>query len=179
MFKIFSKWLPSLGYCLQIRLHLHLSHIHRLCSELNNFQEIKLYNFNSLSACPFNSQSMVSILQLVFFLSNYDSEKQELIFSVYSKLFILKIFFSFQCDNFFNLFLKVLVFKTVNLKKTEVAQRNINSCRYADDTTLMAGREEKLNSLLMRVEKESEKAGLTINIQKKRLSHLIPSLHGK
>ena len=48
----------------------------------------------------------------------------------------------------------------------KIARRNINNLRYADDTTLMAGREEKLNSLLMRVEKESEKAGLKLNIQK-------------
>ena len=48
----------------------------------------------------------------------------------------------------------------------------------ADDTTLMAENEE-LKSLLMKVKGESEKVGLKINIQKLRLWHLVPSLHGK
>ena len=42
----------------------------------------------------------------------------------------------------------------------KIAGRNINNLRYADDTTLMAGREEELKSLLMRLEERSEKAGL-------------------
>ena len=41
----------------------------------------------------------------------------------------------------------------------KIAGRNINNLRYADDTTLMAGREEKLKSLLMKVKEESEKVG--------------------
>ena len=45
--------------------------------------------------------------------------------------------------------------------------RNINNLRYVDDATLMAGSEEELKSLLMRVKEESEKAGLKLNIQKK------------
>ena len=45
------------------------------------------------------------------------------------------------------------------------ARRNINNLRYADDTTLMAEREE-LKSFLMRVKEESEKVGLKVNIQK-------------
>ena len=58
--------------------------------------------------------------------------------------------------------------------------RNINNPRYEDDTTLMAESEEELRSLLIRVEVESEKAGLTLNIQKKLMSwHPVPSLHGK
>ena len=44
-------------------------------------------------------------------------------------------------------------------------RRNINNLRYADDTTLMAESEEKLNSLLMKVKGESEKAGSKLNIQ--------------
>ena len=48
----------------------------------------------------------------------------------------------------------------------KIARRNINNLRYADDTTLMAKREEELKSLLMRVKEESEKAGLTLSIQK-------------
>ena len=51
----------------------------------------------------------------------------------------------------------------------KIAGRNINNLRYADDTTLMAESEEKLKSLLMKVEKESEKAGLKLNIQKMKI----------
>ena len=47
----------------------------------------------------------------------------------------------------------------------KIAGRNTNNLRYADDTTLMAEREE-LKSLLMKVKEESEKAGLKLNIQK-------------
>ena len=50
----------------------------------------------------------------------------------------------------------------------KVARRNINSLRYADDTTLMAESEEELKSLLMKV-KESEKVGLKLNIQKTKI----------
>ena len=48
----------------------------------------------------------------------------------------------------------------------KIAGRNINNLRYADDTTLTAESEEELKSLLMNVIKESEKAGLKVNIQK-------------
>ena len=48
----------------------------------------------------------------------------------------------------------------------KIAGRNINNLRYADDTTFTAEREEELKSLLMKVKKESEKAGLKLNIQK-------------
>ena len=69
----------------------------------------------------------------------------------------------------------------------QIARRNINNLRYADDTTLMAESEEELKSLLMMVKVESEKVGLKLNIQKmkiikkkKRKSwHPVPSLHGK
>ena len=46
---------------------------------------------------------------------------------------------------------------------------NINNLRYADDTTVMAEREEELNSLLMKVKEESEKHGLKLNIQKMKI----------
>ena len=49
------------------------------------------------------------------------------------------------------------------------AGRNINNLRYADDTTLMAEREEELKSLLMKVKEESEKVGLKFNIQKTKI----------
>ena len=61
----------------------------------------------------------------------------------------------------------------------EIARRNINNLRYAEDTTLMAESEEDLKSLLMKVKEESEKAGLKLNIQKTKIWHLVPSLHGK
>ena len=46
----------------------------------------------------------------------------------------------------------------------KTARRNINNLRYVDDTTLMVEREENLKSLLMKVEEESEKVGLKLNI---------------
>ena len=61
----------------------------------------------------------------------------------------------------------------------KLARRNINNLRYADDTTLMAESLEELKSLLMKVNEESEKVGLKLNIQKLRSWHLIPSLNGK
>ena len=51
----------------------------------------------------------------------------------------------------------------------KIARRNINNLRYADDTTLMAGSEEELKSLLMKVKEESEKVGLRFNIQKTKI----------
>ena len=45
-----------------------------------------------------------------------------------------------------------------------IARKNINNFRYADDTTLMAESKEELKSLLMKIEEESEKAGLKLNI---------------
>ena len=51
----------------------------------------------------------------------------------------------------------------------KIAGRNINNLRYADDTTLMAKREEELKSLLMKVKEESEKVGLKLNIQKTKI----------
>ena len=51
----------------------------------------------------------------------------------------------------------------------KIAGRNINSLRYADDTTLMEESEEELKSLIMKVKKESEKAGLKLDIQKTKI----------
>ena len=51
----------------------------------------------------------------------------------------------------------------------KIAERNINNLRYADDTTLMAEREEELKSVLMKVKQESEKVGLKLNIQKTKI----------
>ena len=60
----------------------------------------------------------------------------------------------------------------------KIAGRNINNLRHVDDTTVMAENEEELKSLLMRVKEESEKAGLNLSIQKTKIWHLVPSLHG-
>ena len=51
----------------------------------------------------------------------------------------------------------------------EIAGRNINNLRYANDTTLMAESEEELKNLLMKVKEESEKVGLELNIQKTKI----------
>ena len=53
--------------------------------------------------------------------------------------------------------------------KIKIARRNINSLRYADDTTLMAESKERRKNLLMMVKEESEKAGLKLNIQKMKI----------
>ena len=62
-----------------------------------------------------------------------------------------------------------------------IARKNINNLRHADDTTLMAENEEELElkNLLMKAKEENEKTGLELSIQKMRLWHLIPSLHGE
>ena len=51
----------------------------------------------------------------------------------------------------------------------KIAGRNINNLRYANDTTLMAENKEELKSLLMKLEEESEKVGLKLNIQKTKI----------
>ena len=61
----------------------------------------------------------------------------------------------------------------------KIARRNINSLRYADETTLMAESEEKIKSLLITVKEDSVKAGLNSTFKKLNLRHPVPSLHGK
>ena len=56
----------------------------------------------------------------------------------------------------------------------EIAGRDINNLRYADDTTLMAESEEELKSLLMKGKEESEKVGLKLNIQKTKIMGSAP-----
>ena len=74
------------------------------------------------------------------------------------------------------------IMRNAGVEETEagikIAGRNINNLRYADDTTLMAESEE-LKNLLRKVKEESEKVGLKLNIQKTKIWHLVPSLHGK
>ena len=54
--------------------------------------------------------------------------------------------------------------------RIKIAGRNINNLRYADDTTLMAESEKELKSLLMKVEEESEKAGLHVSNKKSKIT---------
>ena len=65
------------------------------------------------------------------------------------------------------------IMRNTGLKEVQagikIAERNINTLRYADDTTLMAESEEELKSLLMKVKEESEKVGLKINILKMKI----------
>ena len=61
--------------------------------------------------------------------------------------------------------------------RIQIARRNINNLRYADDTSFMAESEEELKSLLMKVKEESEKVSL--KLRKLRSWHPVPSLHGK
>ena len=56
----------------------------------------------------------------------------------------------------------------------KIGGRNINNLRYVDDTNLTAEREAELKSLLMKMEEESERAGLRLNIKKLRSWHLAP-----
>ena len=61
----------------------------------------------------------------------------------------------------------------------KIAGRNINNLRYADENTLMAESKEKLKSLLMKVKKEHEKAGIKLTIQKMKIMASVSSLHDK
>ena len=61
----------------------------------------------------------------------------------------------------------------------KISGRNTNNLRYADDTTVMAEREEELKSLLMKVKEKSAKAGLNSTFRKLRSWYPVLSLHGK
>ena len=65
----------------------------------------------------------------------------------------------------------------MNHKLESQAGRNINNLRYTNNTTLMAGSEEELMNLLIRIKEESDKAGL--KLKNLRSWHLVPSLHSK
>ena len=72
----------------------------------------------------------------------------------------------------FNLYAEYIM-RNAGLEETqagiEIAGRNINNLRYADDTTLMVESEEELKNLLMKVKEESEKVGLKLNIHKTKI----------
>ena len=61
----------------------------------------------------------------------------------------------------------------------KIVVRNVNNLRYADDATSMAESEEELKSLLMQVKGESEKSGLKLNCQKKKIMASAPITFGK
>ena len=61
----------------------------------------------------------------------------------------------------------------------KTAGRNTSNFRYADDNTLMVESEDELNSLLMKVKEESERAGLKSHIQKTKIMASGPSIYGK
>ena len=67
----------------------------------------------------------------------------------------------------------IYIMRNAGLEETQagikIVGRYINNLRYADDTTLMAESEEELKSLLMKVKEESEKVGLKLNIQKRKI----------
>ena len=63
----------------------------------------------------------------------------------------------------------ILIWPADSLYGIKIAGRNINSLRYAEDTTLMAESEEEIKSLLMKVKEESEKVDLKLNIQKTKI----------
>ena len=67
----------------------------------------------------------------------------------------------------------VLIMRNVGLDELQagikISRRNINSPRYADDTTIMAESEEELKSLLMRVKEQSERVDLRLNIKKTKI----------
>ena len=72
----------------------------------------------------------------------------------------------------FNLYAEYII-RNIGLEEAQagiqIAGRNINNLRYADDTTLMAESEEELKNLLMKVKEQSKKAGLKLNIQKTKI----------
>ena len=82
----------------------------------------------------------------------------------------------------FNLYAKYIM-QNARLDEVQaginIAGRNINNLRHADDTTLMAESKEERKSLLMKVKEESEKPGLKHNIQKTKIMASGPSLYGK
>ena len=61
----------------------------------------------------------------------------------------------------------------------KIAGRNTNNLRYAGNTTPMAESKEELKSLLMIVKEKREKVGFKLKIQKTKIKHIVPPLHGK
>ena len=81
-----------------------------------------------------------------------------------TRLYIVTVLFNFYAEH---------IMRNAGLEEAQagikIAGRNINTLRYADDTTLMAESKEELKSLLMKVKEESEKVGLKLNIKKMKI----------
>ena len=81
-----------------------------------------------------------------------------------SRLYIVTCLFNFYAE---------YIMRNVGLDEAQarikIVGRNINNLRYADDTTLLTESKEELNSLLIKVKEESEKAGLKLNFQKVKI----------
>ena len=81
-----------------------------------------------------------------------------------SRLYIVTCLFNFYAE---------YIMRNAGLEEAQagikIARRNISNLRYADDITIMAESEEELKSLLMKVQEESEKVGLKLNIQKTKI----------
>ena len=81
-----------------------------------------------------------------------------------SRLYIVICLFNFYAE---------YIMRNTGLEEAQagikIAGRNIHNLRYADDTTLMVESEEELKSLLIKVKEESEKVGLKLNIQKRKI----------
>ena len=77
------------------------------------------------------------------------------------------------CQPAYLTYMQEYIMLNAGLEETQAgiktAGRHVNNLRYADDTILMAEREEELKSLLMKVKEESEKVGLKLNIQKTKI----------
>ena len=84
----------------------------------------------------------------------------------------LNMLSSFLWQLTFNLYVEYIM-RNIGLEEAQdgikIPEENINSLRYADDTTLMAESEEQLKSFLMKVKEESERVGLKLNIQKTKI----------
>ena len=91
-----------------------------------------------------------------------------------SRLYIVTLLISLTCR---------VIMRNARLEEAQIginiARRNINNLRYADDTSLMAKSKEELKSLLMNVKEKSEKVDLKLNIQKTKIMVSGQSLYGK
>ena len=80
------------------------------------------------------------------------------------RLYIVTLLFNFYAES---------IMRNAGLEEAQagikIARRNINNLRYADDTSLMAENEEELKSLLIKMNEESEKVGLKLNIKKTKI----------
>ena len=100
------------------------------------------------------------------FLEEISSLSHSIVFLYFfeSRLYIVTLLFNFYAES---------IMRNAGLEEAQagikIAGRNINNLRYADDTSLMAENEEELKSLLIKMNEESEKVGLKLNIKKTKI----------